>query len=321
MNFVSRSPSHIEFSRHVRKKRLADPVLRRLRKEDSPRSSENVVAHALQLVRLRRVLPKLERLRRSSASDRNARIHVRRVARLLKVRVQRSNARVLRQEKTLENVRFSAAKKTSERKISSASVLQAQIDRKSVSRRAMANAVLVNSADLKAAVLVRHGPLEETSASVHLAAIDHHVVNSNPTLAVTVHRARRLAIVRRASVLANRPNVSNVKVHSRDALLEEIVRRAKAASVVQTREVAEPAQEVVARAAVDLVVAAHDRVARVQVDHAQLVRDPVARNLVARAAAEEARDLHFVAISFSDTLIRGTYLFLCRRSPNLYRSA
>jgi hypothetical protein len=313
--------NRIEFSHHVRKKRLADLVLRRPRKEDSPRSSGNVVAHALQLVRSRRDLRKLARLRKSSVSVHNERIHVLRVARLLKVHVQHSNARVLRQGKTLESVRFSAAKKISEKRISSASALQAHIDRKSVSLRVIANEVLVNSADLKAAALVRHDRQEETSANARRAVIDHHAVNLLPTLAVTVLLARRLAIAKRVSVLANRPNVSNGKVHSKAALPVEIVLRAKAASVVQTREVVEPAQEAVARAAVDPELAAHDPVARVQVDHVQRARDLVAPNLVVRAAAEEARDLHFVAISFSDTLIRGTYLFLCRRSPNLYRSA
>jgi hypothetical protein len=316
MSFASRWQSRIEFSRHVRKKKREDRERLKLRKEDSLRLSANVEAHALPLVRLHRVCRRQMRFRRVFASVRSERIRVLRVERQLKVRVLRLNARVLHQGKTLGNEESSAARKISGRRISSASMRLAQIDRRNVLRRAIANAVLANSVDLKAGALVRRDHREETSASVLLAAIVRHVVNLSQILVVTVRRARRSAIAKRASVPASRPNVSNVKARSKDALLAEIVRRAKEGIVVQTLAVVKAAQEAVAHAAVGREAAAHVPADRVQADQGR-----VDRNQVVREAAEEARDLHFVAISFSDTLIRGTYLFLCRRSPNLYRSA
>jgi hypothetical protein len=258
----------------------------------------------------------LTKLRKISESVLNGRVHVRRVARLLKVRARRLSARVLRHGKTPESERFFEARKISEKRISSANALRAQTELKSALRREITNAELVNSADLKAAALVRHDQAQETSASVHLVVIDRQGVNLHLTLAVTARRARRSVIAKRVSVRASRRSVSNAKARSKGALPAEIVRHVKVASAVQTRVGVKVAQETEAHAAAaDLAVAAH-----VLVDRDQVVRDRVDRNQV-RAAAEEARGLHFVAISFSDTLIRGTYLFLCRRSPNLYRSA
>jgi hypothetical protein len=133
----------------------------------------------------------------------------------------------------------------------------AQIDRRNVLRRAIANAVLANSVDLKAAARVRLDHREETSASVHPAAIVRHVVNLSQTLAVTVRRARRSAIAKRASDPASRPNNLTAKVHLKDALLAEIVRRAKEGIVIQTLAVVKAAQEAVVHAAVDREAAAH----------------------------------------------------------------
>jgi hypothetical protein len=253
---------------------------------------------------------------RVSVSARNAQTHVLRVVRPLKVRVRRLNAKVSHRERIRESEGFSAARKISARRISSASALLDQIDRRNVLRRAITNVVLANSVDLKAAALDRRDLQVETSASVRLMAIVPHVVNLDLTLAATVRRARHSATAKRVSVPASHPNNSNERVRSKDALLAEIVRRAKEGIVVQTLAVVKAAQEAVAHAAVGREAAAHVPVDRVQADQGR-----VDRNQVVREAAEEARDLHFVAISFSDTLIRGTYLFLCRRSPNLYRSA
>jgi hypothetical protein len=316
MNFASRWQSHIEFSRHARKKRLEGRVLRRLRKEGFPRLSVNVAALARLRVRLHRDHPNSMMRLRVSASVRSVQIRVLRVARPLKDRVRRLNVRVLRREKILESEECSAAKKISARRISSGNVHLDRIVRRSALRRAITNAVLANSAGLKAVALVRRDRRVETSASVHHAAIDLHVANSPLTREVKVLRARRSGIAKRASVLANRQNVSNAKVHSKDALLEEIVQHAKVDIVVQTLAVVKAAQEAAAHAVADREAVAHAPVDRVRAD-----KDRVGPNLVARAAVEEAHDLHFVAISFSDTLIRGTYLCLCRRSPNLYRSA
>jgi hypothetical protein len=274
---------------------------------------------------------------RTSTSVRNEQTHVHHVLMPARDRVLQRNARVSHLAKRLASDAYSEEKKISVKRILNANARPvAPIGRSANLLRVTATVEPANSAvpkaghraTLKAIVHamahVLRGPRPETPASARLAAIDHHVASSLPALAMKPRLANLLEIGNRVLVLANLRS-DLIARKGKVAHHVAIVPHVKVDSVDRTLAVADqvPAAEVQVLAVAARVPVAADLVregpVREALDQAVLVLGD--QSLAGLAPVEEVQDLHFVAISFSDTLIRRTYLYLCRRSPNWYRSA
>jgi hypothetical protein len=229
------------------------------------------------------------------------------------------------------NAESSAAKKISVRRISNVTAHRLRIVQSVSSLRATIIAANANSVVPRVARVVRqqnvasaHGTRHvhhalkavEISASAHLAlelATHVHLFANSQTRAVKLHLVNRLVTVAPASAPASRQSVSIAKALPKAAHLAEIVHHARADSA---QTLADPAPAVVVVHAATIGDRAAAVEVRVPAAVVLAVEAPADADQVVLAAAHVPAEPagvvkdhvpDFVAISFSDTLIRGTY--------------